>query len=208
MLEYSLDVFRLARKAGYYNTYITNGYMTERALDLLVEHGLNAMNIDIKGPPEAVRRYCGADVNVAWRNAVRAKEKGVWVELTTLVIPGINDGEEDLRHIARPVFQELGAATPWHLTGYYPAYRFAEEPYVPATPTSALERGRDAGMAEGLRYVYAGNVPGHAYENTYCPCCGELLIQRKEYRILKRGIREDKSCARCGEPIPIVGPIA
>ncbi|MFW6150838.1 MAG: AmmeMemoRadiSam system radical SAM enzyme [Chloroflexota bacterium] len=207
LLEYSLDVFRLAREANYYNTYITNGYMTERALDLLIEHGLNAMNIDIKGPPEVVRRRCGAEANVVWRNAMRAKQKGVWVELTTLVIPGINDNEEDLRCIARRVFRELGADTPWHITGYYPAYRFAEDPYVPATPTSTLERGRDEAMAEGLRYVYAGNVPGHPYENTYCPRCGEVLIERKGYHILEKRIREDKCCGRCGEPIPIVGTL-
>jgi pyruvate formate lyase activating enzyme len=208
LLEYSLDVFRLAKEAGYYNTYITNGYMTETALDLLVEHGLDALNIDIKGPPEAVRRYCGADGNVVWRNALWAKERGRWVELTTLVIPGVNDAEEDLRQVAQRAFRELGADTPWHVTGYYPAYRFARDKYVPATPVSTLERARDAGRAEGLHYVYVGNVPGHPYENTYCPSCGELLIERRGYRILKQGIHEDRNCAGCGKRIPIVGTFA
>lgn len=107
LLEYSLDVFRLAKEASYYNTYITNGYMTETALDLLVEHGLDALNIDIKGPPEAVRRYCGADGNVVWRNALRAKERGIWVEFATLVIPGVNDAEEDLRQVAQRAWTSL-----------------------------------------------------------------------------------------------------
>jgi len=205
LLEYSLDMFVLAREEGYYNTYVTNGYMTKEALEMLVDHGLDAMNIDIKGEAEVVRRFCTADVGFVWRNAVRAKERGVWVELTTLVIPGVNDAEDGLRRIARRIKKELGDDTPWHLTGYYPAYKFRSESYVPPTPVSTLAKARDMGMAEGLRFVYAGNVPGHPYENTCCPCCKQSLIERYGFSITRYDISPDKSCPHCGEEIPVIG---
>jgi len=205
LFEYSLDIFDLARDKGYYNTYVTNGYMTAQALEVLVAHGLNAMNIDIKGEAEAVREFCGADVNIVWRNATRAKECGVWVELTTLVIPSVNDAEEGLSRIAQRIKRELGDDTPWHVTGYYPAYKFRSESYVPPTPVSTLEKAREIGKAEGLKYVYAGNVPGHPYENTYCPSCNQSLIERYGFNITRYNISPDKHCPYCGEEIPIMG---
>ncbi len=201
LLEYSLDVFDLAKKEGFYNTYITNGYMSAEALKLLIEHGLDAMNIDIKGDKEAVRRYCQADVEKVWENARLAKSSNVWVELTTLVIPGVNDDEECLRGIASRIRDELGEGTPWHLSRYYPAYRFS----MPATPISTLEKAYGIGKEEGLRYVYAGNVPGHPYENTYCPFCNELLIERYVFDIIKYRITSDNKCPHCEADIPIIG---
>jgi len=203
LFEYSLDIFDLAKEEGYYNTYVTNGYMTRQALEMLVAHGLNAINIDIKGEAEVVRRFCTANVDVVWRNAGWAKGWGVWVELTTLVIPGINDTEEGLSRIARRIKNELGDDVPWHLTGYYPAYKFRNELYVPPTPVSILEKARDIGKAEGLKYVYVGNVPGHPYENTYCPRCNESLVERYGFSITKYKIASDKHCPYCGEEIPI-----
>jgi pyruvate formate lyase activating enzyme len=208
LFEYSLDIFELASEANYYNTYVTNGYMSLEALEMLVAHGLNAMNIDIKGEAETVKRYCLADVDIVWRNAIRAKKLGVWVELTTLVIPGVNDAEEELRSIAQRIKQELGADTPWHLSGYYPAYKFSYEHYVPPTPVSTLEKAREIGKTEGLKYVYIGNVLGHPYENTYCPNCQQLLIERYGFSITKYKITPDKHCSYCGDEIPIIGESA
>jgi len=205
LLEYSLDIFELARNEGYYNTYVTNGYMTKQALELLVAHGLNAMNIDIKGEAETVRRFCTADVDVVWRNAVWAKGQGVWVELTTLVIPGVNDSDDGLRRIAQRIKGELGNAVPWHLTGYYPAYKFRNQSYAPPTPLSTLERARNIGIAEGLRFVYIGNVPGHPYENTYCPNCQHSLIERYGFSLTRYSVSPDRHCPYCGEEIPIIG---
>ena len=205
LFEYSLDIFALARKEGYYNTYVTNGYMTIKALDMLIAHGLHAMNIDIKGESEVVRKFCTADVDIVWRNAVRSKERGVWVELTTLVIPGVNDSEEGLRRIAMRIKGELGDDTPWHLSGYYPAYKFRNEFYVPATPVDTLEKARDIGRGEALKYVYAGNVPGHPYENTFCPQCNRSLIQRYGSTVTSCEITLDKRCPYCGKEIPIIG---
>jgi pyruvate formate lyase activating enzyme len=99
----------------------------------------------------------------------------------------------------------LGDTTPWHLTRYYPAYKFRDEFYVPPTSTSALERARGIGKEEGLKYVYAGNIPGHRYENTYCPSCHQLLIERYGFSITKYKITSDKRCPSCGEEIVIIG---
>ncbi|GAI45272.1 unnamed protein product, partial [marine sediment metagenome] len=203
--EYSLDIFDLARKEGYYNTYVTNGYMSTKALDILVAHGLEAINIDIKGEAETVKKFCTADVDIVWRNAVGARGQGVWVELTTLVIPGVNDAEEGLRRMARRIKTELGDNTPWHLSGYYPAYKFRNEVYVPPTPVTTLEKARDIGRDEGLKYVYAGNVPGHPYENTFCPGCNHCLIERYGFTITRYELTLDKHCPYCGEKIPIIG---
>ena len=205
MLEYSLEVFRLARREGYYNTYVSNGYMSLEALRRLVEAGLDAINIDVKGGEEAVRRFCGAEVEKVWRNAREAKRLGVHVEITTLIIPGVNDGRDTLKAIARRILEELGAETPWHVTQYYPAYRALEEGLYPGrTPVRLLEEARSLGLREGLKYVYLGNVPGHPGENTYCPRCGELLIERWGFTISKLKL-EEGCCPRCGEPIPIIG---
>ena len=207
LFEYSLDIFDLARKEGLYNTYVTNGYMSTEALDMLIAHGLDAMNIDIKGEAKAVRKFCTADVDIVWRNAVRAKGSGVWVELTTLLIPGINDSEAGIRRIARRIRAELGDNTPWHLSGYYPAYKFRNEFYVPPTPVSTLEKATNIGRGEGLKYVYMGNVPGHSYENTFCPHCNHTLIERYGFTITKNEIMPDKRCPYCGEEIAIIGEL-
>ncbi len=199
-LEWSLDVFPLAREKGLYNTYVTNGYMTTQALDLLVEAGLDGMNVDIKGNAEAVKKRCkGIDVEKVWRNCRHAKEKGVHLEITTLVIPGVNHHEETLRGIARRIRDKLGAETPWHVSGYYPAYRF----HAPPTPLSALERGWRIGKQAGLDFVYLGNVLGHRLENTYCPACGELLIERYGLSVVENRLQDSK-CPACGRVTPIL----
>lgn len=204
LLEYSIDVFKLAKSCGYYNTYVTNGYMTKEALFLLIEAGLDAMNIDIKGNKEKVAKYCGADLEKVWRNAKIAKEKGIWIEITTLVIPGINDDEDTLRTIARRIKDELGENTPWHVNRYFPAYKFEWEVYVPPTPVETLEKARFIGKEEGLEYVYCGNIPGHPFENTYCPKCNFLLIKRFALSMIEYNISPEKRCPNCGKRIPII----
>jgi pyruvate formate lyase activating enzyme len=173
-LEWSLDVFRLAREEGLYNTYVTNGYMTPEALRLLVEAGLDAMNVDLKGDARPVRKYCGADVEKVWRNCRLAVQTSVWLEITTLVIPGVNDADDVLRGIAERIGTELGQEVPWHVSGYHPAFQFESPP----TPLSDLERAWQIGKKAGLDFVYVGNVPGHRLEKTYCPDCDTLLIER------------------------------
>ena len=195
-LEWSLDVFRLARARGLYNTLVSNGYMTAAALFHLVAAGLDAANIDIKGDAAAVRTHCGADVEVVWRNCRLLRQAGIWLEVTTLVIPTVNDVQESLRGIARRIAGELGYDVPWHVTAYYPAYRFA----APPTPLAALERAWRIGHEEGLRYVYVGNVAGHPGEHTRCPACGALLIEREGLAVRKNRLQEGR-CPDCGQEI-------
>ncbi len=196
-LEWSLDVFRLARARGLYNTYVTNGYMTPEALHLLVEAGLDAMNVDLKGDAQAVRHYCkGIDVDRVWRNCRLARELGVHLEITTLVIPSVNDSDEVLGGIAECIVTELGADVPWHVSGYYPAYRFT----APPTPVRTLERAWDIGKTAGLEHVYLGNVPGHLMGNTYCPDCGTLLIGRRGLGLTTYRLDRGR-CPQCGRSV-------
>jgi pyruvate formate lyase activating enzyme len=124
-------------------------------------------------------------------------EAGVWVEVTTLVIPGVNDDEETLRDIARRIAAELGAGTPWHLSAYFPAYKFR----APPTPLRTLERAWEWGREVGLEYVYLGNVFAHQLENTYCPQCGTLLVERRGLSVGRNRLREGY-CPDCGREIP------
>jgi pyruvate formate lyase activating enzyme len=196
-LEWPLGVFRLAREQGLYNTYVTNGCMTPEALELLVESGLDAVNVDVKGDAEAVRLWCGADVAKVWRNCKLALQEGVWLEITTLVIPGINDDDGVLRSIASRIVADLGLDVPWHISGYSPAYQFS----APSTPLRTLERAWRIGREEGLRFVYLGNVQGHRLENTYCCECEALLIQRWGLRVRERRLDQGR-CPDCGRTVP------
>lgn len=204
LFEYSLEVFYLAKKEGLYNTYVTNGYMTEEALKALIEHGLDAMNIDIKGDASFVKKYCGADLEKIWRNAKMAKQMGVWVELTTLIIPGLNDDTKTISEIAKRIKNEIDETTPWHLNAYYPAYEFSWKTYVPPTSAETLHKACEIAKQEGLKYVYVGNIPNHPLQNTYCPSCGRLLIERDSLKLKGYYITEEKRCPKCREKIPII----
>ncbi|MFO7743365.1 MAG: radical SAM protein [Anaerolineae bacterium] len=196
-LEWSLEVFPLAHEAGLYNTFVTNGYMTEQALQLLLEAGLDGMNVDVKGDGAAVKRYCKADVEVVWRNCRVAARGGVWIEITTLVIPGVNDSEETLRRIAQRIVDEMGPDTPWHVSRYFPAYRLRRS----ATPVSTVERAREIGLEAGLHYVYLGNVPHHAAAHTVCPECGTILVRRDGPQPSDFALTPESTCPECGRKI-------
>jgi pyruvate formate lyase activating enzyme len=193
-----LDVFRLARAEGLYNTYVSNGYMTAKALRLLADAGLDAMNVDLKGDAEAVRRHCGGvDVERVWRTCRLARELGVHVEITTLVIPGVNDAKATLGGIARRIADDLGNEVPWHVTAYLPAYRYT----APPTPVETLERARQIGYDQGLCFVYIGNVPGHRGSDTHCPGCGTTLIRRRGMSV-RENVLNEGCCPQCGYRLP------
>jgi pyruvate formate lyase activating enzyme len=196
-LEWSLEVFRLARERDLYNTYVTNGYMTPEALQLLVEAGLDALNVDVKGDAEVVRQCCGTDVKKVWRNCQLAVQAGIWLEITTLVIPGVNDTDGILGGIAERIVTDLGPDVPWHVSGYHPAYRFT----APPTPVRTLERAWGIGKESELRFVYLGNVLGHRLENTYCPGCGVLLVGRRGLGMTRYRLERGR-CPDCGRAIP------
>ena len=157
--EYALDVMPLARNQGYYNTFVSNGYMTAESLEQLVKAGLDAINIDIKGCAENVKKYCGIDVEKVWTTASRAIALGVWVEITTLVIPGMNDTTKCLASIAQRIHDELDAIVPWHVSAYHPAYKAMEIGLTSTTSVKTLETARQLGLDAGLDYVYIGNIP-------------------------------------------------
>jgi pyruvate formate lyase activating enzyme len=196
-LEWSLDVLRLARKRNLYNTFVTNGYMTPEALSLLIDAGLDAMNVDMKGDAVAVKKFCkGIDVDNVWATCRLGRSRGVHVEITTLVIPTVNDSDVTLGLVAQRIVNEVGQDVPWHVSAYYPAYRFD----APSTPMETLERAWRIGKEAGLHFVYVGNVPGHRYDNTYCPGCGTLLIRRRGYDIAANLVRNGQ-CPNCGHGV-------
>jgi pyruvate formate lyase activating enzyme len=171
--------------------------MTAEALSMLIEAGLDAMNVDVKGDASAVQRFCGGiDVEKIWAACRAARSRQVHVEITTLVIPGVNDTNATLEYIARRIVDEIGLDVPWHVTAYRPAYKFE----APATPVSTLERAHRIGKASGLEYVYTGNVLGHPDDNTYCPQCNTLLIQRFGFDVIQNRLRAGH-CHACGHAI-------
>ena len=206
LLEYMVDCFRLASSRGLYCNLNTNCYMTLEALDALVAAGLDSMCIDIKGDEAFYSRLCnGADVEVVWRNAAEGKKRGLHIEMVNLVIPGANDGEGCLEEIITRTRDELGCDTPIHFTRFYPAYRSRDYGLTQVTPVDMLEQARAKALEEGLNYVYVGNVPGHKGENTFCPACGRLLIQRYGFGVLRYSVTDDGRCPECGRSILIVG---
>jgi pyruvate formate lyase activating enzyme len=202
LTDWVIPLFKIGREKGLYCCYVSNGYMTLAALRLLKESGMDGLKIDLKGDAETYRKYCGgADVEKVWRNIWEAKKMGLHVEVVNLIVTGVNDNEDCLRWVIQSHLKEAGAETPLHFTRYYPAYKF----YNPPTKIETLEMAYEMARKAGVLYPYMGNVPGHKYEDTYCPNCKEKLIQRLGYTILKYRVSSDKKCLKCGETIHITG---
>jgi pyruvate formate lyase activating enzyme len=198
--EYAYDTARAAREAGLANVFVTNGYMTDEMLETFHPY-LDAANVDLKAfREETYREYVGARLQPVLDSMKKMKEQEVWLEVTTLIIPGINDEPAELRDAARFIAQELGPETPWHISRFFPAYQMAD---VPPTPVSTLEQAREIGREEGLQHIYAGNVPGE--ESTMCHACGERLVHRSGYRILEYNVQQDGHCPSCGEALAGAG---
>ncbi|MBN1246366.1 MAG: AmmeMemoRadiSam system radical SAM enzyme [Anaerolineae bacterium] len=198
--EYAYDTARLAHEAGLTNIYVSNGYMTEEMLETFQPY-LDAANIDLKAfRDETYRKYVGARLQPVLDSMKVMKRLGIWLEVTTLVIPGINDDEEELKDAAGFVANELGVETPWHISRFFPAYEMTD---VPSTPVETLQRAREIGLETGLRYVYVGNVAGEA--NTVCHVCGKTLIRRSGYMILENHVQPDGRCPECGTAVAGVG---
>jgi pyruvate formate lyase activating enzyme len=196
-LEWALDVFRLSRQNGFYNTFVTNGYLTPEALAMLVEAGLDAMNIDIKGDEKIVKEVCqGIEVEKVWILSGLARNFGVHLEMSTLLVPGVNDSDRILKGIAGRIVEELGVDIPWHVTAYQPAYKLT----IPPTDPQALEDAYQIGKNVGLHHVYVANCPACRHENTVCPHCGAILAHRVSHHILTKRL-EDGKCFRCHQPI-------
>ncbi|MBN2250918.1 MAG: AmmeMemoRadiSam system radical SAM enzyme [Candidatus Altiarchaeota archaeon] len=191
--EYCYDISKLAKREGLSNLYVTNGYMSGAMLDEYHKL-LDAANVDLKSfRDDFYRDVCGARLEPVLESMKKMKKLGIWLEATTLLIPGMNDSKKELEDIAEFIKKELGSETPWHITRFHPDYRM---PDIPATSPEKIHEARSIGLDAGLKYVYAGNLPGDAGENTLCPGCGELLIHRQSYNILENRIK-DSRCPSC-----------
>lgn len=190
--EFAYDCAMLAKGKGIKNVFVSNGFMTPESVRAIAPY-LDGNNIDLKGSEKFYKEVCGARAEPV-RDTIRLmKELGVWVEVTTLIIPGYNDAEEDLKSIAEFI-KSVDPAIPWHVTQFYPTYRLTD---APRTPVKTLRWARQMGFDTGLKYVYEGNVPGEGGENTYCPNCRELLIRRFGFSIQENRIKNGK-CLNCG----------
>ncbi|NNF98941.1 MAG: AmmeMemoRadiSam system radical SAM enzyme [Desulfobacteraceae bacterium] len=195
--EFAHDTARLAHEQGIRNVFVSNGYMTPEALDMISPY-LDAANVDLKAfTNDYYRKLCGAKLAPVKNTLIKMKRLGIWVEVTTLVIPGLNDSPGELRGLAKFVANELGPETPWHVSRFHPTYKLTDHP---PTPVETLLTARKIGIDAGLRYVYTGNIPGQGGENTVCYNCGELLIDRWGFQVRQNKVRSSK-CSHCGVAI-------
>ena len=201
-MEFAYDTAKLARSEGLFNTFVTNGYMTPEAVDLMSPY-LDAATVDFKGSgdPHFYKKYSAVQsVEPIYEALKSMKEKKIFVEITDLIVPEVGDSPEQLRKLARWIVDNLGPETPIHLLRFHPDYMATDLRY---TPTATLEKLREVAVSEGLYYVYLGNVPGHKYENTYCPSCGALLIERYGFYVSLMRIKDGK-CPKCGFKVNVV----
>jgi len=194
--EYALDVARLARVEGMRNLFVTNGFISAEALEMAIPF-LDAANVDLKAfSDETYRRVCRGRLEPVLATIRRLKEAGVWVEVTTLVVPGMNDGEEELCGIAG-FLASVDRDIPWHVSRFHPDYRMRDRTY---TPSRSIELACGVGTEAGLRHVYAGNLAAGPLENTFCPVCRSLLIERHGFHVAMNRIGSGK-CPDCGSAV-------
>lgn len=192
-MEFAHDTAKLAAQHGLGNIFVSNGYMTPEAAQYIAPY-LDAINIDIKGfSPSFYKNVCKARLEPVLDTVRTMHDLGIWVEVTTLIIPGHNDSDQELERIADFIVS-VDAHIPWHVTRFHPTYMMT---HVPSTPVTTLQRARQMGLARGLVHVYEGNIPGTGDENTYCPQCGALCVQRYGFGI-KANELEQGRCPQCG----------
>jgi pyruvate formate lyase activating enzyme len=198
-MEYALDVAKIAKDKGLKNVYVTNGYMTEEVLNEIYPY-MDAANVDLKGfTEEHYQNVCGARLKPIMDTIRLMKQLGVWIELTTLIIPTINDSEDDIRRLAEFIVS-IGREIPWHVSRFHPTYKMNN---LQPTPVRSVIKARQIGLEVGLRYVYTGNIQGDDGENTYCYSCGKSLIERHGYNIGHVHIKGSK-CYFCGADVDMV----
>ncbi len=196
-MEFAMDVGIEARKAGLKNVFVSNGYMTPEALQAAAETFLDAANVDLKAfRNRFYKEMCGARLDPVLETLEGMKRLGIWLEVTTLLIPGLNDDPQELKELAE-FLVSLGPETPWHVSRFHPTYRLTDRP---PTPVATVRRAREIGLKAGLRYVYTGNVPGDEGENTYCPQCGAVVMKRYGFSTKPQGIHKG-ACTACGARI-------
>ncbi len=199
--ELAYETARLARGEGIRSVFVSNGYMTAEAVEMIAPY-LDAANVDLKAfSDETYRHYCGARLAPVKETLREMKSRGIFLEVTTLIVPGMNDDPDELRRLASFIAADLGPETPWHISRFHPTFRLTDRP---PTPLESLLEARRIGLDAGLRYVYTGNVPGEEGEGTYCYQCGELLVDRIGFFIRRNRI-ENGRCPACGATVDGVG---
>jgi pyruvate formate lyase activating enzyme len=200
-LEYALEIMKLAKKEGLKNNWVTNGYISKEALDLVAPY-LDAANVDLKSFSEKFyQENCQARLQPVLETLKRMKKFKIWIEVTTLVIPTLNDKEEIFQKIANFIKKELGKETPWHISQFSGVISWKLQ-HLPDTPIETLKKAYEIGKKVGLKYVYTGNVPGLPSEDTFCPKCQTLMIDRTGYLI--RRYDKNGKCPKCSENLDIV----
>ncbi len=190
--EYAYEAAVLASKEGIKNIFVTNGYMTEEALKTIQPY-LDAANVDLKSFQEKFyKEVCGARLQPVLENLRLMRQLGIWVEITTLVIPTLNDSDKEFEEIAQFIVS-LGPEVPWHISAFYPTYKMLN---LPRAPASLLHRAREIGLRAGLQYVYCGNIPGEEGGDTFCPHCGLTVIERVGFRVVKNEVIRGE-CRQC-----------
>lgn len=197
-LEYTIESAKLAKEQGFYTAYITNGYMSEDALDLIAPY-LDAFRVDLKSfDDKFYREICNVkDASGVFKTTLHAKKLGMHIEAVTNIIPTKNDSEETLRNIAKWIVKNLGKDTPWHVTKFFPCYKLMN---IESTPVEILKRAEEIGIEEGLKFIYLGNVLEKS--NTICPKCGKTIVWRSDRVITD--INSDGTCKQCGENLNII----
>jgi pyruvate formate lyase activating enzyme len=191
--ELAFDTAKIAIENGLKNVFVTNGFTTAETIETIAPY-LTAANVDLKSfRDEFYKKQCGAGLNPVLMSLKKMKEMGIWVEITTLLIPTLNDSKEELNDIAQFI-AGLGIETPWHISRFYPQFKMQN---LPVTQLSSLHLAAEMGKRAGLKYVYSGDVPGDEGESTYCFNCGNLLIERLGYKISSINLKENK-CPKCG----------
>ncbi len=194
--EYAIDTAKIAKSKGLKNIFVTNGFFTKQAVDKIT--GLiDAVNIDLKSMSESFyKNIAGGRLKPVLSSIEYVKQKNIWVELTTLVIPTLNDSDEELKSIAKFI-KSIDENIPWHISAFYPTYKLM---HIAPTTIKTIQKAYDIGKSVGLRYVYGGNIYKSTMENTYCYNCGELLIERSGFAIIKNALLGNK-CPKCGTQI-------
>ena len=198
--EYAYDTAKIAKPKGFYNVFVTNGYAMEEPLKDIKPY-LDAAVIDFKGNNEKFyREFTSAELEEVKKGVLKYKKIGVHIEITNLIIPGLNDSLDELRDFAKWIKEKVGKNTPYHILRYFPTPNMRKPG---PTPLETLKKAYDISKEEGLNYVYIGNIEEQKYNNTYCPNCGELLIERAFMQTIKINLKDGK-CPKCGTKIPIV----
>jgi pyruvate formate lyase activating enzyme len=199
--EYALDTMKIAQKEGIKNIWISNGFLSKECFDLVSPY-LDAANIDLKSfSDNFYKKYCGGKLKPVIETIKRLRKKNIWIEITTLIIPTLNDSEKNLKDIAKFIKKEIGKETPWHVTKFSGRISWKLQ-NIPDTSLETIKKTWEIGKKENLNYVYTGNIPGLPSEDTFCPKCNKIMIDRNGYEI-SRYDKEGK-CSNCNQDLNLI----